>query len=74
MTKYKSYQCAESLHGSTSATIDWYAEGDAREIDIGGVTILVQYLGRKARRARIKLVAPSAAVFNQVDGNRAGRD
>ena len=46
-----------------SQCIDWYAEGQARIVEVGGVQVTVRYVGRKGRRARIAITAPAGAVF-----------
>jgi hypothetical protein len=47
----------------TCQSIDWYAEGQARTVDVAGVRITVRFIGRKGRRGRIAIVAPAGAVF-----------
>jgi hypothetical protein len=44
-------------------SIDCYAEGQVRIIDIDGVRVTLQFVGRKGRRARIAITAPSGTVF-----------
>ena len=46
-----------------SISIDWYAEGDGRIVQIGDVQIEVRLVGRSGRRARIAIKAPAGAVF-----------
>jgi hypothetical protein len=48
----------------TSQCIDWYAEGESRIVEIDGVQMEVRYVGRKGRRSRIAVTAPSGAVFH----------
>jgi hypothetical protein len=43
--------------------IDWYAEGETRVVECGGVQIMVRYVGRKGRRGRIAIEAPDGATF-----------
>jgi hypothetical protein len=47
----------------TSTCIDWYAEGQARVVEVAGVRITVRFTGRKGRRGRIAIEAPAGAVF-----------
>jgi hypothetical protein len=35
----------------TSQCIDWYAEGQARMVEVGDVRITIRLVGRKGRRA-----------------------
>jgi hypothetical protein len=46
-----------------SASIDWYAEGQARTVEVNGVRVTVRFIGRKGRRGRIAIEAPAGAVF-----------
>jgi hypothetical protein len=48
-------------------SIEWYAEGQARIIEIGGIRVTVQFVGRKGRRARIAITAPPGAVFSAAE-------
>jgi hypothetical protein len=48
---------------ATSQSIDWYAEGQSRSVEVDGVRIIVRFIGRKGRRGRIAIEAPSGAVF-----------
>jgi hypothetical protein len=52
-------------------SIDWYSEGDCREIQIGQMRITVRLVGRKGRRARLAIRAPSGAIFRstQLESN-----
>ena len=43
------------------------AEG-AAIIDVGGVRVTVRFVGRRGRRARIAITAPSGAVFSAAEG------
>jgi hypothetical protein len=47
-------------------SIDWYHEGDARMVLIGQVCIIVHFVGRKGRRARIRISAPAGADFCEI--------
>jgi hypothetical protein len=44
-------------------SIDWYAEGQSRVVEVDGVRITVRFTGRKGRRGRIAIEAPAGAVF-----------
>jgi len=47
----------------TSVSIDWYGEGQARVVEVDGVRVVIRFVGRKGRRARIAIVAAAGAVF-----------
>jgi hypothetical protein len=47
--------------------VDWYTAGEARLVEVGGVQVLVRFIGRKGRRGRIAIHAPAGAVFRAVD-------
>jgi len=51
----------------TSQSVDWYSEGQERIVDIGGVRIVVRFVGRRGRRGRIAITAPPGAVFRACD-------
>ena len=51
---------------SMSRSIDWYAEGQAREMDVAGQRMTVKFVGRKGRRARIAISGPAGAVFRDL--------
>lgn len=44
-------------------SIDWYAEGQSRTVEVNGIEVTFRYVGRKGRRARIAITAPAGAVF-----------
>ena len=44
-------------------SIEWYAEGQVREVDVGGIRVTVRFVGRRGRRGRISIVATSVAVY-----------
>ena len=46
-----------------SQSIDWYAEGEERTVDAGGMRVVVRFVGRKGRRGRIAITAPPGAAF-----------
>lgn len=52
---------------NTSQSIDWYAEGSGRAIEVPGVVVTVRYLGRKGRRARISIVGPPGTTFRDLE-------
>jgi len=52
----------------TSVCIDWYSEGECRAVEVGGVRVVVRYVGRSGRRGRIAIEAPAGAVFRGVPG------
>jgi len=47
----------------TSKSIDWYAEGQSRIVEIDGVRVTVKLIGRKGRRSRILIEASPGAEF-----------
>ena len=47
--------------------IDWFAEGQALAVEIGGTVVTIRYLTRNARRARIAITGPAGAVFRTLD-------
>lgn len=49
-------------------SIEWYADGQARVVDVGGVRVVVRFVGRKGRRARIAIIAPPGAAFHAAEG------
>jgi hypothetical protein len=61
-----------------SRSTDWYAEGQARVVRIGSLRIVVTFLGRKGRRARVKIEAPAGAEFESLssvtESKRVPRD
>jgi len=44
-------------------SIDWYSEGQERVVEVAGVRIVISYVGRKGRRARIAITAPSGTTM-----------
>jgi hypothetical protein len=50
-----------------SQSIDWYAEGESRVVDVGGVCMIVRFIGRKGRRGRIAIYAPPGASFRSAE-------
>ena len=61
---------SESPSVPASQTIDWYSDGKARTVEIDGVEVIVRFVGRKGRRARIAILAPAGAVFRQEQSQR----
>jgi hypothetical protein len=53
----------ERFRRATSQSIDWYAEGQARTVEVGGIRIAIRLVGRKGRRARIAITAPAGSIF-----------
>jgi hypothetical protein len=53
-----------------SQCIDWYAEGEERSVEADGVRVVVRFVGRKGRRARIAIIAPAGAAFQSLDPNQ----
>ena len=51
----------------TSKSIDWYSEGEGRVVEVDGVRMVVRYLSRKGRKARIVIEGPGGAVFSVLE-------
>jgi hypothetical protein len=58
------------VSAEASQSIDWYAEGEERIVEAGGVRIAVRFVGRKGRRGRIAITAPPGAAFLACDRNK----
>jgi hypothetical protein len=54
---------------SISTSIDWFAEGEARTVSAQGVKIVVRFVGRKGRKARIAILAPCGARFEDIQAD-----
>jgi hypothetical protein len=50
-------------HDQPCQSIDWYAEGEGRVVEVGGVRVTIRLVGRKGRRSRIVIAAPTGARF-----------
>jgi hypothetical protein len=46
-----------------SQSIDWYAEGEERIVEVGGIRIAVRFVARKGRRGRIAITSPAGTIF-----------
>ena len=46
-----------------SVYIDWFHEGETKRVEVDGVTVTIRFVGRKGRRGRIAIEAPTGAVF-----------
>lgn len=57
----------ERVRNRTSQSIDWYSEGETRIVEADGVHIEVRFVGRKGRKARIVITAPSGSTFGPKD-------
>jgi hypothetical protein len=53
-------------------SIEWYAEGQTRVIEVNGVRVTVRFVGRKGRRGRIAIIAPPGTVFSTTEGAPQG--
>jgi hypothetical protein len=51
-------------------SVEWYTDGQVRVVDVNGVRVVVRFVGRKGRRARIAITAPPGAVFRATEGER----
>ena len=47
----------------TSRYVDWYSEGQQCTVEVNGTAITVRMVGRKGRRARIAISAPTRSAF-----------
>jgi hypothetical protein len=56
-----------------SQCVDWYAEGEERIVEAGGMQVVVRFVGRKGRRGRIAITAPPGAAFRTLDLNENSR-
>jgi hypothetical protein len=56
-------KAAPPVASPTCVSIDWYAEGESRVVEVDGVRITVRFVGRRGRRGRIAIEAPAGAVF-----------
>ena len=45
-------------------SIEWYAEGQTRVVDVGGIQITIRFVGRRGRRGRISITAPPGTRFS----------
>ena len=57
-----------SGRSTRSQSIDWYAEGESRTVEVDDIRIEVRFTGRKGRRSRIAITAPSGATFRSLPG------
>ncbi len=57
----------------SSQSIDWYAEGESRTVEVDGVRVEVRFTGRKGRRSRIAITAPPGATFRTLDSSESAR-
>ena len=58
---------------TVSQCIDWYAEGEERIVDAGGIRVVIRFVGRKGRRGRIAITAPPGAAFRACERNKTVR-
>lgn len=49
-----------------SQSTSWFAEGEAIRVWVGETEVVVRFLGRKGRRARISISAPAGAQFQEL--------
>jgi hypothetical protein len=54
-----------------SQSTEWYAEGEERIVEAHGIQVGVRFVGRKGRRARIKITAPPGAAFRARDRRKS---
>jgi hypothetical protein len=48
---------------AVSQSFDWFSEGESKMVEANGIQVVVRYVARKGRRARIAITAPAGAVF-----------
>ena len=76
-SEHKNDQAAASnrncVPAETSQSIEWYAEGEERIVDVCGIRIAVRLVARNGRRGRIAITAPPGAAFRACDRNKAAR-
>jgi hypothetical protein len=53
-----------TLEVGRSQCIEWYHQGQSRVVEVNGIRIEVRFIGRKGRRGRIAIIAPSGAMFS----------
>jgi hypothetical protein len=58
---------------SISRCTDWYAEGQERVVEVDGVRVVIRFVARKGRRARIAITAPPGAAFLALKPNESVR-
>lgn len=61
-----SLEVQQPKHDPQVQYIEWYSQGQARSIIVEGHEILVRFVGRKGRKARIAIVAPPGAQFDNM--------
>jgi hypothetical protein len=54
-------------NSGTSESVEWYHEGQSRAVDLGGLRVIIRFVGRKGRRGRIAITAPAGAAFESVE-------
>jgi hypothetical protein len=54
---------------ASSQSIDWYADGEERVVEVGLVRVTIRLVGRNGRRARISITASNGAAFSSADKN-----
>lgn len=52
-----------------SRSIDWYAQGQGRVVEVNGIRLTVRLVDRKGRKARIAITAPPNSVFADLDSD-----
>lgn len=56
-----------------TTTFDWYSEGEERAVVVDGNLVVVRFVGRHGRKARISIQAPPGAEFHGPDkGHSSG--
>ena len=60
----KTARCEVRVAARSCQSIEWYAEGQTRIVDVDGVRIAIRFVGRRGRRARIAISGPPGTVFS----------
>ena len=60
-------QTATARQRQVATCIDWFAEGQALAVEVGGVVVTVRLVGRRGRRSRLAIAARPTATFRSVE-------
>lgn len=50
-------KAAEQPNDGEYQTISWFAPGERKVVEVNGVPVIVRFVGRKGRRARIAVIS-----------------
>ena len=51
----------------TVRQINWFRPGESHTVSIGGMQVIIRFVGRRGRRGRIAITAPCGACFSRSD-------